>query len=77
MLEAGENLAMPLNRNLSSIYKGLNELRLKDRTGAYRFLYFIKKADGIYFIHAFKKKTQELPQKEIEVVLKRLKEISI
>ena len=55
---------MSLSRNLSSIHKGLHELRFKDRTGAYRIFYFIKKADGIYFVHAFKKKTQELPQKE-------------
>jgi phage-related protein len=75
LLGEGQNLSMPLSRNLSSIYKGLHELRLKDRTGAYRFFYFIKKADGIYFVHAFKKKSQELPQKEIDVVLKRLKEV--
>lgn len=75
LLEDGQNLSMPLSRNLSSIHKGLHELRLKDKTGAYRFFYFIKKADAIYLIHAFKKKTQELPQKEIDVVLKRLKEV--
>lgn len=75
LLEEGQGLTMPLSRNLSSIHKGLHELRLKDRTGAYRFFYFIKKADAIYFVHAFKKKTQELPQKEIDVVLKRIKEV--
>ena len=66
---------MPISRNLSSIHRGLHELRLKDRSGVYRFFYFIKKADGLYFLHAFKKKTQELPRKEIEVVLKRLNEV--
>ncbi len=75
LLEEGQILSMPLSRNLSSIHKGLHELRLKDRTGAYRIFYFVKKADGIYFVHAFKKKTQELPQKEIDVILKRLKEV--
>jgi phage-related protein len=75
LLEEGQNLSMPLSRNLSSVFKGLHELRIKDRTGAYRFFYFIKKADGIYFIHAFKKKTQDLPTKEIEIVIKRVKEV--
>lgn len=75
LLESGQNLSMPLSRNLSSIERGLHELRIKDRTGAYRFFYFVKKADGIYFVHAFKKKTQELPSKEIEIVRKRIKEI--
>jgi phage-related protein len=55
--------------------KGLHELRLKDRTGAFRFFYYIKKGDAIFFIHAFKKKKQELPSKEIEIVRKRIKEV--
>lgn len=75
LLEEGQHLLMPLSRNLSSIHKGLHELRLKDQTGVYRFFYFIKRADGIYFVHAFKKKSQELPQKEIDIVLRRLKEV--
>jgi phage-related protein len=44
-------------------------------TGSFRFFYYIKKLDGIYFVHAFKKKTNELPPTEIAIILKRLKEI--
>jgi phage-related protein len=66
---------MPLNRPLANIRLGLSELRLKDRYGQYRFLYFIKKGEAIYMLHAFKKKTEELPKKEENVVLKRLKEV--
>lgn len=75
LLESGVSLSMPLSRNLSSIHKGLHELRLKDRAGVFRFFYLIKIADGVYFIHAFKKTTQKLPQKEIDLVLKRIKEL--
>ena len=75
LLEQGRLLEMPISRNLSSIFSGLHEMRLKDRSGQYRFFYYVKKRDGIYFVHAFKKKTQELPKKEIELALKRLKEI--
>jgi phage-related protein len=74
-LEKGEILAMPRSRNLSSIYKGLHELRLKDAAGQYRFFYFIKRGEAIYMLHAIRKKTQELPKKEIEIVLKRIKEV--
>lgn len=74
-LEQGQKLSLPLSRNLASIHMGLHELRLKDRMGIYRFFYFIKKPNGIYFLHAFKKKTQTLPQKEIEIILKRIKEV--
>lgn len=60
---------------MSSIYKGLYELRLKDASGQYRFFYFIKRGEAIYMLHAIKKKTQELPKREVEIVLKRIKEV--
>jgi len=75
LLAAGEKLSMPLSRNLASIHQGLHELRLKDRSGQVRVFYFIKKNDAIYLLHAFKKRTQELPKNEIETVLKRIKEV--
>jgi len=75
LLEAGENLSLPLSRNLSSFHHGLHELRLKDNNGIIRVFYFIKKGDAIYIVHGFRKKTQALPQKEIELVLRRIKEI--
>jgi phage-related protein len=75
LLAAGQTLSMPLSRNLSGIHHGLHELRLKDRAGQVRIFYFIKKGEAIYLVHAFKKKTQELPKKEIELALKRLSEV--
>ena len=66
---------MPLSRNLSSIHHGLHELRLKDRAGQIRIFYYLKRDDAIYMLHAFRKKTQELPRREIDVALRRLKEI--
>ncbi len=33
LLAQGENLSLPLSRNLSSIHPGLHELRVKDRNG--------------------------------------------
>ena len=75
LLAEGEILSMPLNRNLSNIYRGLHEIRLKDAFGSIRIFYFLKKGDAIYMLHAFKKKTQELPKKEIELVLKRIREV--
>ncbi len=74
-LSTGEVLSMPLSRNLSSIAGGLHDLRFKDRSGQVRFFYFIKRGDVIYMLHAFKKKTQEIPGREIEVIKKRIKEI--
>jgi phage-related protein len=75
LLANGKNLIMPLSCSLANIHSGLHELRLKDQNGQYRVFYFIKKNDGIYLLHAFQKKTQELPKKEIELILKRIREI--
>ena len=74
-INRGELLQMPLSRPMPSIGLKVHELRLKDKTGQFRFFYWIKVGDAIYFVHAFQKKTQELPRKEIDIVIKRVKEL--
>jgi len=68
-------LTMPVSRNLSSITSGLHELRFRDKAGQIRVFYFIKKNDGIYLVHAFRKKTQEISSKELDMILKRTREV--
>ena len=75
LLESGQSLRMPLSRPLSSIKPGLHELRFRDKGGQVRVIYFLKKKEAIYFVHAFRKKTQEIPPKDLDLILKRLKEI--
>ena len=75
LLQGGAHLSMPLSRNLASIRQGLHELRVRDRAGQVRVFYYLKRGEAIYLIHAFRKKTQQIPPRELEVVLKRIKEI--
>jgi phage-related protein len=75
LLGSGYRLSMPLSRPLFGIASGLHELRFRDKQGQIRVVYLIKKGDGVYLLHAFRKKTREMPRKEIELVLKRLKEV--
>jgi len=75
LLDSGKTLEMPLSRNLSSIYPGLHELRLRDKAGQIRVIYFIRKQVAIYLVHGFRKKTQEIPRKDLDLIIKRLKEI--
>ena len=72
LLEKGEQLAMPLSRNLAGIHPGLHELRFRDRSGIYRVFYYIKIRQAVYILYAFKKKTREIPLKEIEIILRRI-----
>ena len=75
LLSAGKVLAMPLSKSLSNIAPGLHELRFRDRAGQVRVLYYIKKQGAIYLLHAFRKKTQEIPRRELDVIKRRLKEV--
>jgi predicted XRE-type DNA-binding protein len=56
---------------MSSVAVGVEELRVKDRSGAYRVFYYTKLADSVLIFHAFAKKTQKTPLKEIALAQKR------
>jgi phage-related protein len=75
LLESGYNLEMPLSRNLSNIKPGLHELRFRDKAGQVRIIYYLKRSEAIYLLHAFRKKTQAIPAKDMDLIRKRLKEV--
>lgn len=75
-LQKGAKLSMPLSKQMPSVGRGVEELRIKDRTGAFRVFYLARRADSVLIFHAFQKKTQKTPQKEIELGRKRLEEMS-
>ena len=39
-LQKGQKLSMPLSRTMASVDVGVEELRIKDRSGAYRVFYY-------------------------------------
>ena len=75
LLDSGQRLEMPLSKNLSSIKPGLHELRFRDKAGQVRVVYYMKRGDSIYLLHAFRKKTQAIPKKDLDLIIKRLKEV--
>ncbi len=74
-LQKGSKLVMPLSRVMPSVAQGVEELRIKDRTGAYRVFYLARLANEILVFHAFTKKTEKTPKPEIDIGKKRLKEL--
>ena len=74
-LQEGETLAFPDSRPMPNIERGTYELRVRDADGIYRLFYYLKSAKGILVFHAFTRKTQATPQKEIELGRKRLWEM--
>lgn len=60
---------------MPDVGSNVHEIRVKDRSGAYRAFYITISTDGVYVFHAFKKTTQATPKKEIQLGQKRLQEI--
>jgi phage-related protein len=72
LMEFGPNLRMPHSRPMGD---GLFELRLRGREGIGRTLYCYVNGQRIMILHAFVKKTQETPEKELLLARKRMKEV--
>lgn len=60
---------------LPSVGKGVEEIRITDETGAYRVIYVARRAEAVYVLHAFQKKTQATSLRDIEIARKRLTEL--
>ena len=74
-LQKGINLGMPLSRPMTAIAPGVHEIRVKDERSTVRVFYYMRKADAIIVFHAFQKKSQKTPLREINVARQRLKEV--
>src|SRR5271169_881392 len=72
LMEFGPNLRMPHSRAMG---KGLFELRPRGREGIGRALYCYLDGHRIIILHAFVKKTQETPEKELRFARNRMKEV--
>lgn len=73
-IQQGERLNSPLSKPMTIIHKSAHELRLKDRGGSYRIIYVLNLNDKIFIPHAFSKKTQKTPNKEIKISIQRIRE---
>jgi phage-related protein len=60
---------------MKTVGKGVEELRVRDASGAYRVIYIARLKDGVYVLHAFKKKTQRTSKADIELAQARLAEL--
>ena len=68
----GPNLGMPHSK---AVKDGLFELRMKSKEGIGRVFYCTAVHRRIVMLHSFIKKTQKTPRRELNVALKRMKEV--
>ena len=71
-LQKGEPVGMPDVRPMPSVARGVSEIRIPTTSGSYRVFYVIEGSYGIGIFHAFVKKTQRTPKREILTAKKRL-----
>jgi phage-related protein len=57
---------------ITTIGRGVRELRIRDVSGAFRIIYLATGGDSVVVLHAFQKKTRQTPQKDIELAASRL-----
>jgi len=72
MIIYGSNLGLPHTKSLNN---GLFELRLKSKEGISRVFYCTKVGKNIVMLHSFVKKSQKIPKNEMDIALKRLREV--
>ena len=67
---------MPVSRPMRAVAPGAAELRVRDSSGVYRAFYVVRRSDAVLVFHAFAKKSQKTPRREIALGRERLKEMS-
>lgn len=72
LAEHGLNLRLPHSRAMG---EGLFELRPRGRAGVGRAFYCFLVGRRVVVVHAFVKKTQQTPDKDLKLARKRMKEI--
>jgi phage-related protein len=56
---------------MPGIGKGVEELRVRDASGAFRVIYTTRMADAVYVLHAFQKKSRATSQRDVDIARKR------
>lgn len=59
---------------MTTVGPGVREVRIRDDSGAYRVIYLATLPEAVLVLHAFQKKTQATPRRDIELAASRLRE---
>ena len=73
LIEYGPNLGLPHSRAMG---QGLFELRPRGKSGTGRAFYCFLAGQRFTVLHAFIKKTQQTPDRELKIARKRMKELN-
>lgn len=60
---------------METVGPGVREIRVREKSGAYRVIYVAKFARAVYVLHCFQKKTQKSAPKDLALAKRRYKEL--
>ncbi len=60
---------------MSTVGKGVREIRLRDVAGAFRVIYVAKFADAVYVLHCLQKKTEKTSKADVDLAAKRYRDL--
>jgi phage-related protein len=60
---------------MRTIGGGVREIRLRDQAGTFRVIYIATRREAVYVLHAFQKKTQATPNRDLNLAEARLNEL--
>lgn len=60
---------------MATIGKGVEEIRIADESGACRVIYFARRNEAVYVLHAFQKKTQATSRRDLEIAGSRFAQL--
>lgn len=60
---------------MTTVGRGVEEIRIWDETGTYRVIYMARLKEAVYVLHAFQKKTQTTAQRDIELAKSRYQDL--
>jgi len=62
-------------RPMPTIGPGVREIRVRDASGAFRVIYLATRVDAVHVLHAFQKKSQKTPQRDLDLATARLRQL--
>ncbi len=60
---------------MTTVGPGVREICIRDEAGAFRIMYIAHFADAVYVLHAFQKKAQQTPKRDLELAAQRLQQV--
>jgi len=62
-------------KSMPTVGAGVREIRIHEESGAFRVIYLAARAEAVYVLHCFQKKSQTTNRSDVQLAVKRFKAI--